>query len=213
MRYKAMQARERGAVAVVFVTGPLQDEGKDKLPALANDGPESPAGIPIIQVKTSAAAKWLDLAQFQKDVDTDLKPRSRVLDATLSGNVDVQATYAEADERRRHHPGTRQAGERDRRHRRALRSPRLRRQGLDAPERHRHPQRRGRQRLRYGRGARRREAAARPDEDGERPPPDRGRAVRGRGGGARRIGILRREPAACRWPASKPWSTSTWSAR
>ncbi|MGZ5441716.1 MAG: M28 family peptidase [Thermoanaerobaculia bacterium] len=95
MRYKAMQARERGAVAVVFVTGPLQDEGKDKLPALANDGPESPAGIPIIQVKTSTAQKWLDLGQFQKDVDADLKPRSRVLDATLSGTVDVKATFAE----------------------------------------------------------------------------------------------------------------------
>ncbi|MGZ5434222.1 MAG: M28 family peptidase, partial [Thermoanaerobaculia bacterium] len=95
MRYKAMQARERGAVAVVFVTGPLQDEGKDKLPALANDGPESPAGIPIIQLKTSTVQKWLDLGQFQKDVDADLKPRSRVLDATLSGTVDVKATFAE----------------------------------------------------------------------------------------------------------------------
>ncbi|HEX6083523.1 MAG TPA: M20/M25/M40 family metallo-hydrolase [Thermoanaerobaculia bacterium] len=95
MRYKAMQARERGAVAVVFVTGPLQDEGKDKIPALTNDGPESPAGIPIIQVKTSTAQKWVDLAQFQKDVDADLKPRSRVLDVTLKGNVDVNATYAD----------------------------------------------------------------------------------------------------------------------
>ena len=95
MRYKAMQARERGAVAVVFVTGPLQDEGKDKLPALANDGPQSPAGIPIVQVKTSTAQKWLDLAQFQKDVDADLKPRSRVLDLTLKGNVDVRASYAD----------------------------------------------------------------------------------------------------------------------
>jgi Tol biopolymer transport system component len=95
MRYKAMQARERGAVAVVFVTGPLQDEAKDKIPALANDGPESPAGLPVIQVKTSVAQRWVDLAQFQKDVDTDLKPRSRVLDARLKGNVDVRATYAE----------------------------------------------------------------------------------------------------------------------
>jgi hypothetical protein len=130
MRYKAMQARERGAVAVVFVTGPMQDEAKDKLPALANDGPESPAGIPILQVKTTTAAKWLSpfqisLAEFQKDVDADLKPRSRVLDATLSGNVDVKATYAE---------GTNVVGiirdaassRRDRRHRRALRPPRLR---------------------------------------------------------------------------------------
>jgi len=97
LRYKAMQARERGAVAVVFVTGPQQDEAKDKVPALANDGPESPAGLPVIQVKTSVAQKWLDLAQFQKDVDADLKPRSRVLDATLSGNVNVKATYADAE--------------------------------------------------------------------------------------------------------------------
>ena len=97
MRYKAMQARERGAVAVVFVTGPLQDEAKDKLPALANDGPESPAGIPVIQVKTSVAAKWLDLAAFQNDVDKDLRPRSRLLDATLSGTVDVKATFAQGE--------------------------------------------------------------------------------------------------------------------
>src|SRR6185436_17845998 len=97
LRYKAMQARERGAVAVVFVTGPLQDEAKDKVPALANDGPESPAGLPVLQVKTSVAQKWIDLAQFQKDVDADLKPRSRVLDTTLRGNVDVKATYADAE--------------------------------------------------------------------------------------------------------------------
>ena len=97
MRYKAMQARERGAVAVVFVTGPLQDEGKDKLPALVNDGPESPAGLPVIQVKTSVANKWVNLDEFQKAVDADLKPRSRVLDATLSGTVDVKATFAEAE--------------------------------------------------------------------------------------------------------------------
>jgi Tol biopolymer transport system component len=97
MRYKATKARDLGAVAVVFVTGPLQDEGKDKLPALTNDGPESPVGIPVIQVKTAAAQKWVDLAQFQKDVDADLKPRSRVLAAKLTGNVDVQASYANAE--------------------------------------------------------------------------------------------------------------------
>lgn len=95
LRYKALQARERGAVAVIFVTGPLQDEGKDKLPALTNDGPESPAGLPVIQVKTSVAQKWVDLAQFQQDVDGDLEPRSRVLEQTLSGTVDIQASYAD----------------------------------------------------------------------------------------------------------------------
>jgi Tol biopolymer transport system component len=97
MRYKATRARDLGAIAVVFVTGPLQDEGQDKLPALANDGPESPLGIPVLQVKTSVAQKWLDLARFQKDVDADLKPRSRDLDLTLRGRVDVQVTYAQAE--------------------------------------------------------------------------------------------------------------------
>jgi aminopeptidase YwaD len=97
MHYKVLQARERGAVAVVFVTGPLQDEGKDKVPPLANDGPESPAGIPVLQVKTSLAQKWVDLAAFQKDVDKDLKPRSRVLPMTLSGTTDVIPTNAQGE--------------------------------------------------------------------------------------------------------------------
>ena len=103
LRYKAMQARERGAAAVVFVTGPLQDEGNDKVPALKNDGPESPAGIPVIQVKTSAAQRWLatagiDLAAFQKDVDRDLTPRSRATTGVMvKGNVAIRATYAEGE--------------------------------------------------------------------------------------------------------------------
>ncbi len=81
IRYKVHQARERGAAAVAFVTGPVQETEQDRLPALANDGPESAAGIPVIQVKRSLAAKWLeraqiDLLEFQKTVDRDLKPRS-----------------------------------------------------------------------------------------------------------------------------------------
>ncbi len=81
MRYKTLQARERGAAAVVFVTGPLQGEEDDRLPVLKNDGPESPAGLPVIQVKCSAAQQWLsragvDLDVFQRSVDGDLTPRS-----------------------------------------------------------------------------------------------------------------------------------------
>ncbi|MDQ6801988.1 MAG: M28 family peptidase [Acidobacteriota bacterium] len=96
MRYKVLQARERGAVAVVFVTGPAQDEGKEFLPVLKNDGPQSPAGIPVLQVKTSVAQKWgIDLTQFQKDVDADLKPRSRVLPVDVDGRVSLRTTYAQ----------------------------------------------------------------------------------------------------------------------
>src|SRR3954451_15691518 len=98
MRYKVLQARERGAVAVIFTTGPLQDEGKDKVPPLVNDGPESPAGIPVLQVKTSVAEKWVgDLTSWQKQVDADLKPRSRVLDTRISGVADVKPQFVNAE--------------------------------------------------------------------------------------------------------------------
>ncbi len=102
LRYKALQARERGAAAVVFVTGPLQDEGSDKLPPLRNDGPESGAGIPILQVKTSVARKWLapagiDLEAFQKAVDQDLRPRSQATGVRLEGQLDLDATYERAE--------------------------------------------------------------------------------------------------------------------
>jgi len=98
-RRKVLLARERGAVAVLFVTGPPQDEGNDKIPALKNDGPESPAGLPVAQVKTSVAQGWLakagiDLAAFQKDVDRDLRPRSApVPGVRVSGRVALEAIF------------------------------------------------------------------------------------------------------------------------
>jgi Tol biopolymer transport system component len=101
IRYKVHRAREAGAVAVVFVTGPLQDPEQDRLPILANDGPESAAGIPVIQVKRALAAKWLepggiDLLEFQKAVDADLAPRSAASVGTrIKGRVALDATYAQ----------------------------------------------------------------------------------------------------------------------
>ena len=103
LRYKVLQARQRGAVAVVFVTGPLQDEGRDKIPALKNDGPESAAGLPVIQVKTSVAARWLDkagvdLRKFQEQVDHDLTPRSIASTGVrISGKVALHATYSKME--------------------------------------------------------------------------------------------------------------------
>ncbi len=101
IRYKVHQARERGAVAVAFVTGPLQEPEQDRLPVLANDGPESAAGVPVIQVKQALAKEWLgkagiDLAQFQKAVDADMKPRSvGSVGVRIHGRVALDATYAE----------------------------------------------------------------------------------------------------------------------
>ncbi|MGK2858401.1 MAG: M28 family peptidase [Thermoanaerobaculia bacterium] len=103
IRYKVLQARERGAVAVIFVTGPLQDEDKDRLPVLRNDGPESPAGLPVIQLKTSVAQKWLasagvDLKAWQQSVDRDLKPRSLAESGiTVKGTVSLRNTWADSE--------------------------------------------------------------------------------------------------------------------
>jgi Tol biopolymer transport system component len=102
MRYKVLQARERGAAAVIFVTGPIQDENKDHLPMLKNDGPESPAGLPVVQVKTSVAQAWLskagiDLEAFQQDVDRDLTPRSNgSTGIKVKGRVALRNTYVDA---------------------------------------------------------------------------------------------------------------------
>jgi Tol biopolymer transport system component len=103
LRYKVLQLRERGAAAVVFATGPLQDEGNDRLPVLRNDGPESPAGLPVIQVRTSIAQRWLesadiDLATFQAETDRDLQPRSQRLEGVrVSGTVTLEADYEKTD--------------------------------------------------------------------------------------------------------------------
>ena len=103
LRYKVLQARERGASAVIFVTGPLQDEDRDKIPALVNDGPESPAGIPVLQVKTSVAQAWLskagiDLKKFQEDVDRDLKPRTVASTGVrISGEVALKSEFVKAE--------------------------------------------------------------------------------------------------------------------
>jgi Tol biopolymer transport system component len=101
IRYKVHRARELGAVAVVFVTGPLQEPEQDRLPVLANDGPESAAGIPVIQVKRALASKWLghagiDLLEFQKAVDADGKPRSvESVGLRVGGRVALDATQAQ----------------------------------------------------------------------------------------------------------------------
>ncbi|HUF18410.1 MAG TPA: M28 family peptidase [Thermoanaerobaculia bacterium] len=102
LRYRVLQARERGATAVIFATGPLQDEESDRLPALKNDGPESPAGIPVIQVKSTVAQRWMkgtgiDLLEFQKSVDRDLTPRSKAsTGVTIDGIVSLESRFAEA---------------------------------------------------------------------------------------------------------------------
>lgn len=97
LRYRVHVARERGAVAVVFARGPAQSEGRDPLPDLSESSAESPAGLPVLEVRGSVAARWLgeagiDVAAFQRDVDRDLSPRSEPLGRRLEGEIALEET-------------------------------------------------------------------------------------------------------------------------
>ena len=103
----------------------------------------------------AVARAGIDLAAVPEDVDRDLKPRSRGVHGRAASRAASRSrpTYAKAAEPRRRPARPGRARERGRRLGAHYDHLGLRRRGLDAAERARHPQRRGRQRLRHGGGA------------------------------------------------------------
>lgn len=99
---KAINARNRGAKAVVLVNGALGKGEEDLLIRFEQmAGPED-AGIPIVQVKNAVAERWLQaagtsLAQLQKEMDEKSEPRSRSLPDSLrlTLNVDISKQHAQ----------------------------------------------------------------------------------------------------------------------
>jgi len=93
---KAINARSRGARAVLLVNGVLGKGEEDLLIHFEQAGPED-AGIPIVQVKRDVAERWLEsagasLAQLQREIDEKSEPRSRSLPDPLrvSLSVDIE---------------------------------------------------------------------------------------------------------------------------
>ncbi|MEZ6099768.1 MAG: M28 family peptidase [Pirellulaceae bacterium] len=73
LRHKTMQARDRGAKGVVFVSGPTS-QVKEPLIRLQFDGTLSGSSIPVLSVSDAVATEWLsaadaDLAQIQAQLD------------------------------------------------------------------------------------------------------------------------------------------------
>lgn len=101
IRYKALAAREAGAVALVLVAPPAEADEPDRLPVMRVDGPQSDAGIPVIQVTRAVAEAWmktggLDLWAERAAIDAGYKPRSAsVSGATVSGTISMSPTRAE----------------------------------------------------------------------------------------------------------------------
>ena len=109
---KAINARDRGAKALLLVNGELEGEEEDlllKFGSLA--GPED-AGIVVAHAKNEAVDEWLSwegksLAQLQAEIDEGYRPRSFSLPAglTISLEVDIERKQAEVHNVAGYFPG------------------------------------------------------------------------------------------------------------
>ena len=99
LRYKALKARQAGAVALIFVSPPGDDE--DRLPRVNHRGSAANAGIPVLQVSRKLAQVWLALAGLELGalhaaIDADYRPHSRDLPGLrISGRTDLKSRYTE----------------------------------------------------------------------------------------------------------------------
>ena len=97
LRTKAIVAREAGAAALILVSPAKAADEPDSLPPLRTMGPQSDAGIPVLQVSRATAERWLggSLATVQAAIDADTKPASRTLSGmTVQGRIEVHAVTA-----------------------------------------------------------------------------------------------------------------------
>ncbi len=95
LRYKAMEARKRGAKGIIFVTGP-NSRANDELVDLTFDASMASSGLPAISVSRATAQKILDAAgkdlqTLQTGLDSgEMAAGFSVGDITLSAKVDIQ---------------------------------------------------------------------------------------------------------------------------
>lgn len=92
LRYKAMLARDRGATALLVVTGPNSPGARELLKLSSNDRDGS-CGIPVISITADVAAKLLvskDLQSIQKELDRE-NPHAETSFAT-NVNVELQTS-------------------------------------------------------------------------------------------------------------------------
>lgn len=98
---KAINARDRGAKAVILVNGKRPDGGEDELIEFGSTAGPDNAGIPMIQVKNAVVERWLrrsgkSLKLLQRDIDGQGDPQTAYLadNFTLKLSVDVERKQA-----------------------------------------------------------------------------------------------------------------------
>ncbi|MFQ5628432.1 MAG: M20/M25/M40 family metallo-hydrolase [bacterium] len=95
LRRKATTARDKGAKAILFVTGPKNDQ-EDVLMALKYDGTAARSGIGAVNITRSIANKFFEsagqsLESVQNQIDESKKPMSFLMDGVRASiNTDVR---------------------------------------------------------------------------------------------------------------------------
>ena len=89
---KAINAREHGAAAILFVNDPVNHAASDQLVPFGAAGGGNNSRIPILQVKQAVVNSWLkgtgnSLPELQKAIDRDLTNHSFLLPATLQVTI------------------------------------------------------------------------------------------------------------------------------
>lgn len=93
LRYKTLQAREHGAMALLVVTGP-QDDPQDVLPKLRYDRSGGDAGLVVAHITRAVADAMLassgtTIAALQEAITTSKQPTSMLVDFQVTFHVDV----------------------------------------------------------------------------------------------------------------------------
>ncbi|MBI2619995.1 MAG: M28 family peptidase [Ignavibacteriales bacterium] len=96
LRHKAVKAREKGAKAIILVTGPA-DTDKDELMKLSYDQSVGNAGILALNLTQHAADRMLAAAgttveKLQEEINGSKKPRSFILN-NVRVNIDVEVLH------------------------------------------------------------------------------------------------------------------------
>jgi len=98
---KAINARNHGVKAVILVNGKMAPNEEDLLLQFGSLAGPRDVGIPMVQAKNAVVESWFkeagrSLADSQKEIDGDLKPRSFALPDSLrvSLAVDIETLHA-----------------------------------------------------------------------------------------------------------------------
>jgi hypothetical protein len=95
---KAMNARQRGAVAVIYVSDTANHSSAEKLEAFSSSVSPANPGLPFVQVRSQAVEAWFaaagrDFKETQLAIDRDLQPRSFAFPSTVRVSMQIDVRH------------------------------------------------------------------------------------------------------------------------